>query len=69
MSVPYNLTGTARKALVQTISEILGKPAVYQGAPTFAYHTRQGASPFCHRSSSQILSRWVSMHCQKPWCL
>ena len=37
MSVPYNLTGTARKALVQTISEILGKPAVYQGAPTFAY--------------------------------
>ena len=37
MSVRYNLTGAARKALVQTISEILGKPAVYQGAPTFAY--------------------------------
>ena len=37
MSVPYNLTGAARKALVQTISEILGKPAVYQGAPTFTY--------------------------------
>ncbi len=37
MSVPYNLTGAARKALVQTISEILGEPAVYQGAPTFAY--------------------------------
>ena len=37
MSIPYNLTGAARKALVQTISEILGKPAVYQGAPTFAY--------------------------------
>ncbi len=37
MSFSYNLTGTARKALVQTISEILGKPAVYQGAPTFAY--------------------------------
>ncbi len=37
MSVPYNLTGAARKALVQAISEILGKPAVYQGAPTFAY--------------------------------
>ena len=36
MSVPYNLTGAARKALVQTISEILGKPAVYQGAPTYA---------------------------------
>lgn len=37
MSIPYNLTGAARKALVQTISEILSKPAVYQGAPTFAY--------------------------------
>lgn len=37
MSVRYNLTGAARKALVQTISEILGKPAVYQGAPTFTY--------------------------------
>ena len=37
MSIPYNLTGAARKALVQAISEILGKPAVYQGAPTFAY--------------------------------
>ncbi len=37
MSVPYHLTGAARKALVQTISEILGEPAVYQGAPTFAY--------------------------------
>lgn len=37
MNISYNLTGTGRKALVQTISEILGKPAVYQGAPTFAY--------------------------------
>lgn len=37
MSLSYNLTGTGRKALVQAISDILGKPAVYQGAPTFAY--------------------------------
>ena len=37
MSFSYNLTGAGRKALVQAISEILGKPAVYQGAPTFAY--------------------------------
>lgn len=37
MDFSYNLTGAKRKALVQTISEILGKPAVYQGAPTFAY--------------------------------
>lgn len=37
MSISFNLTGTARKALVHTISEILDEPAVYQGAPTFAY--------------------------------
>jgi len=37
MNVPYQLTGAARKALVQAISEILSEPAVYQGAPTFAY--------------------------------
>ena len=37
MSVPYNLTGAARKALVHTNIELMGKPAVYQGAPTFAY--------------------------------
>lgn len=33
----YNKSGAERKALVQTISELLGQPAVYQGAPTFAY--------------------------------
>ena len=37
MSLSYNLTGAGRKALVQAISDILGQPAVYQGAPTFAY--------------------------------
>lgn len=33
----YNRTGAERKALVHAASEILGQPAVYQGAPTFAY--------------------------------
>ena len=33
----YNLTGKKRKEFVQAISDILGKPAVYQKAPTFAY--------------------------------
>ena len=33
------------------------------------YHTRHGAFPLFHRSSSQILSRCVSMHCQNPSCL
>lgn len=33
----YNRTGTERKALVEAVSRILEKPAVYLGAPTFAY--------------------------------
>lgn len=33
----YNRTGSERKALVDAISRILEKPAVYLGAPTFAY--------------------------------
>lgn len=33
----YNVTGERRKALVTAISEIVGKNAVYLGAPTFSY--------------------------------
>lgn len=33
----YNLTGSNRKPLVEAISQILVQPAVYQGAPNFAY--------------------------------
>lgn len=33
----YNRTGSERKALVDAVSQILEKPAVYLGAPTFAY--------------------------------
>lgn len=33
----YNLKGSSRKPLVAAASQILGRPAVYQGAPSFAY--------------------------------
>jgi len=33
----YNVTGAERKALAGAVSEIVGKPAVYQKAPSFAY--------------------------------
>lgn len=33
----YNLHGSSRKPLVEAISRILDKPAVYQGAPSFSY--------------------------------
>lgn len=37
MNVKYSQIRTSRKAFVQIISDILEKPATYQGAPTFAY--------------------------------
>lgn len=33
----YNLRGSARKPLVEAVSQMLNSPAVYQGAPSFAY--------------------------------
>lgn len=37
MRINYNVTGADRKALVRAMVELLGEPAVYQGAPSFAY--------------------------------
>lgn len=34
----YHVSGEKRKRLVRAMSEILGEDAVYQGAPSFAYH-------------------------------
>lgn len=33
----YNLHGGDRKPLIEAVSQILDKPAVYQGAPSFSY--------------------------------
>lgn len=33
----YNLSGRNRKPLIDAISQMLDQPAVYQGAPSFAY--------------------------------
>ncbi len=33
----YNLSGRERKPLIDAISQMLDQPAVYQGAPSFAY--------------------------------
>lgn len=33
----YGLSGSSRKPLIEAMSQILGQPAVYQGAPSFAY--------------------------------
>jgi len=37
MEINFNVSGINRKELVLTISELVGKPAIYKGAPTFSY--------------------------------
>ena len=37
MRYNYSISGSDRKPLVAAISQILDKPAIYQGAPSFAY--------------------------------
>lgn len=37
MEIRFNVTGSERKALVTAVSGIVGREAVYQKAPTFAY--------------------------------
>jgi len=39
----YNVTGERRKALVAAVANYTGEQAVYQNAPTFAYHIGQYA--------------------------
>ena len=38
----------------------------YACTVTYYFHSFQGALPSCHICSSCILSRWVSIHFQKP---
>lgn len=37
MEIKYNLVGTNRKTFVKTVSDIVGEPSKYLGAPSFAY--------------------------------
>lgn len=37
MEIRFNVTGSRRKELVNALSEIVDCPAIYKGAPTFAY--------------------------------
>ncbi|MCC8130375.1 MAG: virulence protein [Oscillospiraceae bacterium] len=61
MEVKYNVTGTRRKELVNTISELTGAKPEYKGAPTFSYEidfftvTKDGTLTFSDRSDSDIV--------------
>ena len=63
MTITINAVGTERKRLVQTISDWLGVPAKYCGAPTFNYEVdsftidRNGSLSFDDRADSEVIER------------
>ena len=63
MTVTINATGAERKRLVKTISDWLGVPAKYCGAPTFNYEVnyftidRNGNLSFDDRADSEVIER------------
>ena len=58
MRIVYNVSGERRKQLVRAVSEILGIPAHYDGAPTFCYSVdyytidKNGTLSFSDRTDS-----------------
>lgn len=63
MTVTINATGAERKRLVKTISDWLGVPAKYCGAPTFNYEVDyftidpNGSLSFDDRADSEVIER------------
>jgi len=63
MELNFHVNGVERKRLVQTISDWLGVPAKYCGAPTFNYEVdyftidRNGNLSFDDRADSEVIER------------
>ena len=63
MTIIIHAQGAERKRLVQTISDWLGVPAKYCGAPTFNYEVdcftidRNGSLSFDDRADSEVIER------------
>ena len=63
MTIKINAQGAERKRLVQTVSDWLGVPAKYCGAPTFNYEVdyftieRNGSLSFDDRADSEVIER------------
>ena len=63
MTITINAQGAERKRLVQSISDWLGVPAKYCGAPTFNYEVdyftidRNGSLSFDDRADSEVIER------------
>ena len=65
MELNFHVNGTERKRLVQTISDWLGVPAKYCGAPTFNYEVdyftidRNGSLSFDDRADSEEIENLI----------
>lgn len=63
MTITIHAQGAERKRLVQTVSDWLGVPAKYCGAPTFNYEVdyftidRNGSLSFDDRADSEVIER------------
>lgn len=63
MELNFHVNGAERKRLVQTISDWLGVPAKYCGAPTFNYEVdyftidRNGSLSFDDRADSEVIEQ------------
>lgn len=63
MTITIHAQGAERKRLVQTISDWLGAPAKYCGAPTFNYEVdyftidRNGSLSFDDSTDSEVIER------------
>ncbi len=65
MQIDYNVTGSERKRLVQTIAEIMECETKYKGAPTFAYEVdyftidKNGVLSFDDRADSEEIEKLI----------
>lgn len=63
MEIRFNVTGPRRKELVNAVSEIADCPAIYKGAPTFAYEIsgftvdKEGTLSFDNMMDSEQVER------------
>ena len=71
MTINYNVTGPARKKLVQTIAEILECDAKYLGVPTCAYQIdyftvdKNGSLSFDDRADSDEIEQLIEALCER----
>ncbi|SCZ80430.1 virulence protein [Acidaminobacter hydrogenoformans] len=66
MEIKFNISGINRKELVTAIGELVGKPIIYKGAPTFSYDVgdftidKSGTLLFPVKADSDLVSKVIT---------